>query len=88
MYVVKSWGGHHVIQDLYAQRGANEQALALPELAVGGDQAGAQDRQERVEAEVEVLHVGALPCLRHPRKLSYVCCSDLAFAGTPANFSQ
>jgi len=55
---------HHIVQDVDAQGGADEQALPLPERPVGGDQAGAEDGQERVEAEVEVLDVRALPRLR------------------------
>ena len=43
---------HHIVEDVDAQRRADEHALALPQLAVRGDQAGAQDGQERVEAEV------------------------------------
>ncbi len=57
---------HHIVQDVDAQGGADEQALALPERPVGGDQAGTEDGQERVEAEVEVLDVRALPRLRAP----------------------
>ena len=43
---------HHVVKDVDAERRADEHALALPQLAVRGNQAGAQDGQERVEAEV------------------------------------
>jgi hypothetical protein len=47
-----------VVQYVHAQRGRHQQALLLPELAVGRHQARAQDGQEGVVGEVQVLHVG------------------------------
>ena len=42
-------------KDLDAQVGADHDALLLPEGPLAGDQAGAQDGQERVVREAEVL---------------------------------
>ena len=48
----------HGGQDLYAQGGGHEQALPLPQVIVGGNQARAQDGQEGLVAEVQVLGEG------------------------------
>lgn len=59
---------HHIIQDINAERGGHEQALRLPQGSLRCHQTCAQDGQEGVEREVQVLHVVALVCLEHPLK--------------------
>lgn len=57
---------HHIVQDINAERGGHEQALRLPQGSLRCHQACAQDGQEGVEREVQVLHVVALVGLEHP----------------------
>ena len=57
---------HHVVKDIHSESGRHEKALLLPQLALRCDQAGAQDGQEGMEGEVQVLDVITLVGLEHP----------------------
>ena len=57
---------HHIVEDVDAQSGGHEQALGLPEGTLRSHQARAQDGQEGVEGEVQVLHIVARVGLEHP----------------------
>ena len=57
---------HHIVKDIHSESGRHEKALLLPQLALRCDQAGAQDGQEGVEGEVQVLDVVTLVGLEHP----------------------